>query len=133
MEPCKVPVHLKILNNEQGMVLSRFRTSNHHLAVETGRWTNIPPEERICVSCRHLEDEYHMIFECALYEDLRQPISDYLVPNPRSRDLSVAGLLGSTDKTLLHRLAKFLVLAQDRLKGYKEEGFPQQHIGLAAR
>ena len=30
---------------------NRFRLCNHRLPIETGRWFNIPREERICIMC----------------------------------------------------------------------------------
>ena len=55
--------------------LTRFRVSSHRLAVETGRWHKPQPikiNERKCLLCNSLEDEFHFIFECPLYSDLRQ-------------------------------------------------------------
>jgi hypothetical protein len=54
--------------------LTRFRLSAHRLCIETGRWHKpnpIPRNERKCILCNMLEDEYHFLFECELYKDLR--------------------------------------------------------------
>jgi hypothetical protein len=32
--------------------MTKFRASNLHLPIETGRWNNIPREERICHLCK---------------------------------------------------------------------------------
>ena len=32
--------------------ITKFRTSNLHLPIETGRWYNIPRAERICHLCK---------------------------------------------------------------------------------
>ncbi len=52
--------------------LSLLRLSCHSLAIETGRYKNIPREERLCIFCQldEIEDEQHFIF-CPLYEQLR--------------------------------------------------------------
>ena len=50
--------------------LTRLRLSSHRLEVETGRWA-IPFENRLCSTCQRLEDEFHFIFECSKYHDLR--------------------------------------------------------------
>jgi hypothetical protein len=43
----------------------KFRTSNLHLPIETGRWYNIPREERICHLCKEtIGDEYHFLLVC---------------------------------------------------------------------
>ena len=54
--------------------LSRFRLSSHNLYIETGRWQRpkIPPEDRICPSCKNgVEDEIHVFVQCQRYNDLR--------------------------------------------------------------
>ncbi len=45
------------------------------LSIETGRWGNIPLEDRICKMCDSLvvEDEYHFIFHCSLYNNISDP------------------------------------------------------------
>ena len=43
------------------------------LAVEVGRYTGIPEEQRLCVVCDLgvVEDEFHFMFHCPLYNNLR--------------------------------------------------------------
>jgi hypothetical protein len=45
----------------------KFRTTNHRLPVETGRWFNAPYDERLCVLCNagKIADEYHYLLECS--------------------------------------------------------------------
>ena len=55
--------------------LSRLRLSSHRLYIETGRWhqpTSIPIDDRKCDFCNCLEDEYHFIIQCSIYNDLRK-------------------------------------------------------------
>ena len=54
--------------------LTRFRTNNHKLAIETGRWNKLPINERKCNFCLELEDEFHFLLECKLYITLRKRI-----------------------------------------------------------
>jgi len=54
--------------------MSRLRLSAHRLCIETGRWTkpnSIPVNERKCLTCNVIEDEYHFVLECLMYKDLR--------------------------------------------------------------
>ena len=54
--------------------LCKIRVSAHRLKVETGRWTKpnkTPLDDRICLICGVLEDEFHFIIKCPLYNDLR--------------------------------------------------------------
>ena len=52
------------------MDVARFRTSSHHLCVETGRWRKpipAPLNERTCDLCGAdvVQDEQHVLLECA--------------------------------------------------------------------
>jgi hypothetical protein len=45
--------------------ISKLRTSNCKMPIETGRWQNISKEDRICHMCREgVGDEYHYLFLC---------------------------------------------------------------------
>ena len=53
---------------------TRLRVTSHRLETETGRWhkpNRTPIEERKCLFCNCLEDEFHFVLECQLYQDLR--------------------------------------------------------------
>ena len=53
--------------------IASFRTSSHKLEVEMGRYINIPRNKRKCKFCRSvIEDEYHFLMSCQLYQDLRK-------------------------------------------------------------
>jgi hypothetical protein len=53
--------------------LVRLRTGGHHLAIETGRWSGTPRNERVCEMCDQgvEEDELHFLFECPAYAPVR--------------------------------------------------------------
>ena len=52
----------------------KFRTTNHHLPVETGRWFNVPYNERLCELCNEAKigDEYHYLLECSSLSNIRK-------------------------------------------------------------
>ena len=53
-------------------LISKLRLSSHCLAVETGRYKNIPLERRLCPLCSvEIEDEFHFILVCFHYQNLR--------------------------------------------------------------
>ena len=63
-----------------GKSMIKFRLGSHRLKIETGRWSNIPRDERLCTSCNLLEDEYHVIYDCCKIDradlvDIPQPLS----------------------------------------------------------
>ena len=43
------------------------------LKIETGRYrvNRVPAEERLCVACNSVEDEFHVLMKCPLYRDAR--------------------------------------------------------------
>lgn len=68
--------YLELLNVEKYRTsLCRLRVSSHRLEVERGRWAKpnkIPLDNRKCRICGVLEDEYHFILECSIYNELRK-------------------------------------------------------------
>ena len=52
---------------------TRLRLMSHNLKVETGRWSRIARERRVC-SCDHssIQDEKHVLLVCSLSAHLRQ-------------------------------------------------------------
>ena len=66
--------------------MSRIRQSSNRLMLETGRChrpQSLPYEERKCIVCDIIEDEFHFILECSRYADIRQKyISKYYWSRP---------------------------------------------------
>ena len=63
---------------DQRRVFTKFRISNHNLAIESGRYTNTLTNDRICVFCslNAIESEEHMLLNCTLYNSLRNHFFD---------------------------------------------------------
>ena len=90
------------------IALMKFRCCNHKLAIEQGRRTGTPREERLC-SCemQTLGDELHFLLECPQYNaerlfiprHFRTPISSYNFCRLLSLDVS---------KKLVLKIAKFI-------------------------
>ena len=57
-------------------VVTKFRTSNHKLPVEKGRFSKLPRNKRICENCdcNKLCDKYHFLLECPALNDIRKKI-----------------------------------------------------------
>ena len=57
--------------------LARFRTGSHSLEIEVGRHKKLSTEDRLCKFCGLsnnsivVEDEYHVLFHCLAYNDIR--------------------------------------------------------------
>ena len=70
--------YLKTLPRKFYLPLCEFRTSNHKLPIETGRWENIPLNDRKCTFCtRDIGDEFHYFFRCSHFSTER---SNFLKP-----------------------------------------------------
>ena len=86
-----------IIENKYKVALSRFRTSSHDLFVETGRYDNVPRDQRVCKSCNmnRIEDEFRFVLVCPKYRELRKNTLKHI---------SVTGQLYINLKTLCQRL-----------------------------
>ena len=45
--------------------ITKMRTSNLHLPIETGRWANTPGQDSICTLCNeNIGAEFHILLRC---------------------------------------------------------------------
>jgi hypothetical protein len=100
---------LIILDNKNVVELCSFRTANHKLPIEIGRWNNTNRNNRICGHCNKndLGDEFHNILNCPFFEQDRNiyiPKYYYSRPNVLKYKL----LLSSKKKSELIKLSKFI-------------------------
>ena len=54
--------------------MPKLRMSSHRLHIETGRWSKhrtTPLNERTCIYCNVIEDEFHFVLEWKLFTDIR--------------------------------------------------------------
>lgn len=58
-----------IIENKYRIALTKFRISAHNLAIERGRFENIPRAERKCIFCNLnvVESEFHFLLVCPMY------------------------------------------------------------------
>lgn len=84
----KLEPYLTILPQKQRISLFHFRTGNHRLPVEIGRWRNshLPYEDRKCNECQlnEIGDEFHYMFICPCFASTRKrvmPRHYYYRPN----------------------------------------------------
>ena len=57
---------MSLEDDENRIIISRWRLSSHKLHIETGRYKipKVPTADRKCQICNILEDEYHALFSC---------------------------------------------------------------------
>ena len=64
------------------IIISKMRISNHRLAIETGRFSKTPRNERLCLFCKannnfsEIEDEQHVLLRCSRYIEIRRDLFD---------------------------------------------------------
>ena len=93
--------------------LAAIRLRSHCLAIETGGWQGLPLEDRCCPRCSVLEDEMHFLFDCDIYNDLREHHlpEEYYV---RGSIENVVNLLNTDNLKVLNNLALYIRKALNR-------------------
>ena len=94
------------------IALNKFRLSSHSLLIETGRYTGIPTEERLCNFCnmRKIEDEFHFLLVCPHYIELRRKyLKRYVCTWPTLNKFDQ--LLSTSSKKTLTNLSKYIYYA----------------------
>jgi hypothetical protein len=90
--------------------LTRFRISAHRLNIETGRWHKpnpVPRSERKCFNCNCIEDEFHFLLECPIYNSLRKKyIKQYHWKRPNI--LKFKSLMSAANDNEVKNLALFI-------------------------
>ena len=70
-EDLSVPMYISSrLTPPSRSILARFRNGTYPLAVETGRYTGVPLDQRICLICskNDIENEHHFLVSCEAYD-----------------------------------------------------------------
>ena len=102
--------YLLKLNCTERNYLCKFRTSNLKLPIETGRWNNVPREDRICPFCTNcIGDEFHYLYQCNNESGLalRQTyIPRYYYVNPNY--VKMKGMFTICNTVLLSKVSRFL-------------------------
>ena len=94
----------------------RYRTRNHRLPIETGRWKKIDYSKRICSVCKQdIGDEYNYLLVCKELENSRK---QYIKPffSKRPHTLKYGMLMNSNNFKVLSSLAKFIKVIYDSNK-----------------
>ena len=105
----KFEEYFNILDEQNSLLLCKFRTTNHKLSIEKGRWSNIPRENRYCELCQknQIGDEYHYIFECTnLSEKRTSLLPKHLIE--RLNIIKLKNLMTGERKPILQKLFKFI-------------------------
>ena len=99
-------LNLKCLDEHHTNALLKFRTSNHKLPIELGRYRNIPREDRLCPFCLEVGDEFHFIFKCSKFHAARHKYIDTKYTD-RPNMIKFYSLMNTDNTKQLHNLAIF--------------------------
>jgi hypothetical protein len=99
--------------------LAKLRCSAHKLHIETGRHSGLQVADRVCQLClKHrsfhvLEDEYHFLFCCPMYLDMRDLyLHEYIeAVSEQHRYESFLNLLSSTEEVVQRNVATYIYQA----------------------
>jgi hypothetical protein len=93
--------------------LLRFLCKNSRIPVVTGKWQHPRPYHlRLCENCGILGDEFHFVFSCTIFEELRlQYIPRYYRINPSM--VKFIEILKSQHKKTIRNLSIFLFKAMN--------------------
>ena len=90
--------------------MTKLRASNLRIPIETGRWYNIPKDERFCTLCgQSIGDEFHLLFVCCneyLVNMRRIYLPRYYVTYPSI--VKMNGLLSFCNVEVYKRLSLFI-------------------------
>ena len=108
--------YFSYLSNTKCKTLTAFRTRNHRLPVEVGRWSGIPLNERLCWLCKaEVGDEFHYLLKCTHFKDIRPKyIKPYFTKNPNV--LKFNNLMNSTNKEIIRKLTTFIDIIIKNIK-----------------
>ena len=90
-------------------IVCRFRTANHKLPVETGRYNNVPRENRLCTFCNSNKfcDEFHLILECSVLKNIRRKfLPTYCLSNPNT--INFQNVMSPHTDLLRKKLAQYI-------------------------
>ena len=107
----EISPYLFVLNNKKlRNTIAKLRLSSHQLNIEIGRHRNIVRADRKCILCNlnDVEDEYHFIFICHIYNDLRKEYLQKYFYVKHSVAMFIT-LLNSSKLNVLKNLATFII------------------------
>lgn len=109
---------VNICNENDKYNMSRYRTSNHRLQIELGRYTipKTPVNDRTCKNCSscEVEDEKHILLDCQKYFTIRQTYIDICYNKNSSKlntDNKFIWLMSNEHANVCRNISRFLSLS----------------------
>ena len=102
-------------NMSHRISLTKLRISAHPLRIERGRYERInnrvlPEIDRLCKYCKSgtVEDEYHFVITCSLYDQLRSDLLAKLSLTDLSKNDLFVVLMSSKRKNIAQEFGKYV-------------------------
>ena len=85
--------------------LTKIRLGSHNFLVERGKWSKpkLKYNQRVCPTCKCIEDVYHCLVECPRFKSERKSLSTEMTKKPSM--FKFTSLFQSTDVSALNKLA----------------------------
>ena len=108
--------YIHLLDQRDIINIIKFRTSNHKLPVETGRYQQIEYKDRICKECySDIGDEFHYVFKCPRFSPERKR---YLLKKQitHASMITFKKLFSQKDTKVTRDLSKFILIIMNKIK-----------------
>ena len=115
-EECKRETYLYTLSKKRAINFLKFRTANHRLLVETGRYTNIDYQDRIRPLChKDVGDMFHYLLSCPNFKTERKR---YLLPSDYRKPsmLTYIKIMTTKNQNLLNHISDFTSLIMKKFR-----------------
>ena len=108
--------YLQLLDDKDSLIILKYRTGNHKLPIETGRYYDIDYHDRICPHCNaDIGDEYHYLLVCSKFDNLRKKyITKNIIKHPNM--LYYTQLMNTTDIKTLKKICNFVKIIMNEIK-----------------
>ena len=108
--------YLSLMHNfSHRRALARLRISAHRLPIETGRYSNIPRNNRICTKCAEGEigDEIHFLLNCSKFHNERKDIIQLVKDENRNfnsldKERKFIWLMSTENENIIKNLGQFV-------------------------
>ena len=113
-ENVKVESYFTTLPRNVYIPVVKFRTCNYKLPIETGRWHDVPLNERRCTLCNQNDlGDFHYSLKYGYFEvERKQLLKTYCYTRPNI--IKFENLLTCNNKTVLTKLSKFMKIIMNK-------------------
>ena len=114
--------YLTYPNKKVRQNITKFRISDHSLLIETGRYFRIPRDQRLCETCKIIDDEPHFFFNCKINVKPRETLLQNFIeiyPNFQSLNSTekLSKILNPSTPDQIRTVASFIEQSLELRKG----------------